>query len=104
MKKFKTVSQLRNTNLMQLNKDIKQFKNYCNDFYNINKGVYKIATLEEITNAINIYLWCFDGVIEFDSIDRENVRQIIEETQRQTKEDKKQNFDKRLQSLINNLK
>ena len=48
-KKFVTVSQLRKTNLTQLNKDIKQFTNYCNDFYNINKGVYKIATPELIT-------------------------------------------------------
>tara|TARA_R100000655_G_scaffold85539_1_gene125393 strand:- start:356 stop:670 length:315 start_codon:yes stop_codon:yes gene_type:complete len=104
MKKFKTVSQLRKTNLTQLNKDIKQFINYCNEFYNINKGIYKIATTEEITNAVNIYLWCYDNDIELDSIDRENVRQIIEETQRQTKENQNQNFDKKLQNLINNLK
>lgn len=59
--------------------DLNIFVEYCNDFYNIKSGMYPIATKKEITNAIGEYLTEpheFD--IQFDSIDRENVRMILE--------------------------
>ena len=45
------------TKRRQLNKSIKindiiEFKNYCYEFYNINYGIYPIATNQEIDNAI----------------------------------------------------
>ena len=67
----------------QLNKSINineiiEFKNYCYEFYNINYGIYKIATNNEIDNAIMKYFFISNYKdIEFDSIDRENVRIIL---------------------------
>jgi hypothetical protein len=59
--------------------DLNLFIEYCNDFYNIKSGMYPIAKRSEIINAIGEYLTephQFD--IQFDSIDRENVRMILE--------------------------
>jgi len=59
--------------------DLNLFIEYCNDFYNIKSGVYPIAKRSEIINAIGEYLTephQFD--IQFDSIDREKVRTILE--------------------------
>ena len=59
--------------------DLNLFIEYCNDFYNIKTGMYPVATKKEIINAIGEYLTephQFD--IQFDSIDRENVRMILE--------------------------
>jgi len=67
----------------QLNKSINineiiEFKNYCYEFYNINYGIYKIATNNEIDNAIMKYFFISNYKdIDFDSIDRENVRIIL---------------------------
>jgi len=67
----------------QLNKSINineiiEFKNYCYEFYNINYGIYKIATNKEIDNAIMKYFFISNYKdIDFDSIDRENVRIIL---------------------------
>jgi hypothetical protein len=61
--------------------DLNLFIEYCNDFYNIKSGVYPIAKRSEIINAIGEYLTQphpFD--IQFDSIDREKVREILEPT------------------------
>jgi hypothetical protein len=60
-------------------KDLEEFNQYCNDFYNQYYGVYRIASSEQIEAAIGEYLTephPFD--IQFDSIDRENVRMILE--------------------------
>ena len=67
----------------QLNKSINineiiEFKNYCYDFYNINYGIYPIATNKDIDNAIMKYFYISNYKdIDFDSIDRENVRIIL---------------------------
>tara|TARA_R100000951_G_scaffold70362_1_gene59302 strand:+ start:170 stop:430 length:261 start_codon:yes stop_codon:yes gene_type:complete len=67
----------------QLNKSIKindiiEFKNYCYEFYNINYGIYPIATNIEIDNAIMKYFYISNYKdIDFDSLDRENVRIIL---------------------------
>tara|TARA_R110000751_G_scaffold93048_1_gene181811 strand:+ start:499 stop:738 length:240 start_codon:yes stop_codon:yes gene_type:complete len=54
------------------------FKNYCYDFYNIKHGIFPIATNTEIDNAIMKYLLISTyKQIDFDSIDRENVREIL---------------------------
>ena len=60
-------------------KDLEEFNQYCNDFYNQYYGLYPIASSEQIEAAIGEYLTephPFD--IQFDSIDRENVRMILE--------------------------
>ena len=59
--------------------DLQEFNQYCNDFYNEHYGLYPIASSEQIEDAIGEYLTephQFD--IQFDSIDRENVRMILE--------------------------
>ena len=59
--------------------DLNLFIEYCNDFYNIKTGMYPIAKRSEIINAIGEYLTephPFD--IQFDSIDREKVREILQ--------------------------
>ena len=62
----------------KLNLEIRYFENYCNKFYNIKTGIYKIATKKEIKEAITIYFLLNDKKnIEFDSIDREKVREIL---------------------------
>tara|TARA_R100000278_G_scaffold15988_1_gene16314 strand:- start:48 stop:251 length:204 start_codon:yes stop_codon:yes gene_type:complete len=62
----------------ELNLEIRYFENYCNEFYNIKTGIYKIATKKEIKEAIRIYFLLSDKKnIEFDSIDREKVREIL---------------------------
>ena len=64
---------------MKLIKDIINFTEYCNAFYNIDFGLYPIATNEQIDKAIFIYITEPKTLrIDFDTIDRENVRAIIE--------------------------
>jgi lipoprotein NlpI len=59
--------------------DLNLFIEYCNDFYNIKIGVYPIAKRSEIINAIGEYLTePHPFEIQFDSIDREKVREILE--------------------------
>ena len=58
---------------------IKEFYVYCWQFYNLDTGIYKIATAKRIQEAVNEYLASKPlSKIEFDSIDRELVRKIIE--------------------------
>jgi hypothetical protein len=58
--------------------ELQNFIIYCNDFYNIESGIYPIATSKEIEDAIGEYLTSpHDIDIQFDSIDRENVRYLI---------------------------
>ena len=60
-------------------KDLEEFNQYCNDFYNEYYGVYRIASSEQIEAAIGEYLTePHTTDIQFDSIDRENVRMILE--------------------------
>jgi len=59
--------------------EIIKFTEYCNAFYNIDYGLYPIASNEQIDKAIFIYMTEPRTLkIDFDSIDRENVRAIIE--------------------------
>jgi hypothetical protein len=59
--------------------DLKQFNHYCNDFYNEYYGVYRIASTDQIEAAIGEYLTQpHEYEIQFDSIDREKVREILE--------------------------
>jgi hypothetical protein len=59
--------------------ELNLFIEYCNDFYNIGNGIYPIAKRSEIINAIGEYLTePHPFEIQFDSIDREKVREILE--------------------------
>mgnify|MGYP003134612513 CR=1 FL=1 len=58
---------------------INEFYNYVWDFYNKKNGVYPIATDKIIQLSVNRYLETTSlRKIEFDSVDREKVRSIIE--------------------------
>ena len=60
-------------------KEFQNFINYVNDFYNIETGIYPIATKEEIIVAVGEYMLSQRNFkCEFDSIDREQIRQILE--------------------------
>jgi hypothetical protein len=60
-------------------KDLQEFIDYVNDFYNIEYGLYRLFTSEQIESAIGEYLTePHDIDIQFDSIDRENVRKILQ--------------------------
>jgi len=58
--------------------NIQHFEKYCIDFCHIEYGIYPIATTKEIKNAIKVFLLLNDlSTIEFDTIDREKVRKIL---------------------------
>jgi len=60
-------------------KEIAEFYEYVYSFYNLENGIYPIATSERIQEAINQYLESKPlGEIHFDSLDREFVRKIIQ--------------------------
>ena len=62
---------------------IKDFYIYVNKFYNIETGIEPIATDNEIQQAVNTYLEIKPlSQIEFDSLDREFVRQILQPSYR----------------------
>jgi len=64
---------------MNLINDISEFTAYCNDFYNDKNGIYPIASTEKITEAIAQYITQPRQIpLEFDSIDRELVRKILQ--------------------------
>jgi hypothetical protein len=59
--------------------EIKRFYDYVWEFYNLESGIYPIATDEKIQSSVNQYLESKSlKEIEFDSLDRERVREIIE--------------------------
>lgn len=59
--------------------ELQLFIEYCNNFYNKKAGIYRIASRKEIINAIGEYLTQpHEFEIQFDSIDREKVREILE--------------------------
>jgi hypothetical protein len=61
--------------------EVERFTKYVNEFYNIEYGIYPIATTEEIETAIQQFLNTpTDIPIEYDSLDRERVRTILEPT------------------------
>lgn len=60
-------------------KDIQNFIQYCDEFYNIETGIYPVATKEDIKKAIAQYMSKTNGKdIHFDSLDRERVREILQ--------------------------
>ena len=59
--------------------EIKLFHEYVWLFYNLESGLYPIATDKRIQEAVNQYLESKPlSQIYFDSLDRESVRQIIQ--------------------------
>jgi len=58
--------------------DVLEFVNYCNEFYNESDGIYPIASKEQITDAVVEYLFQLESECQFDSIDREGVRGILQ--------------------------
>ena len=75
--KFSTTKKVR-----KAHDEVIEFIYYVDSFYNIHSGVYPIATRETIQEAISIYLLLAKKEnidVEFDSIDREEIRAIIEE-------------------------
>jgi hypothetical protein len=55
------------------------FINYVDEFYNIENGIYPIATRTQIIEAIGEYMLSQRTLkCEFDSIDREKIRQILQ--------------------------
>ena len=65
-------------NHVYLRSEVLEFVNYCNEFYNESDGIYPIATKEEITDAVVEYLFQLQSECQFDSIDREGVRGILQ--------------------------
>ena len=61
-----------------LSAEIKEFQDYCIQFYHIKYGIYPIATPKQIKDAIKVFLLLNDfSNIELDTIDREKVRTIL---------------------------
>jgi hypothetical protein len=61
-----------------MQKLIQEFEKDVNHFYNSNSGLYPLATSKDITVSIMIYFLRNNiESIEFDSFDRENVKEII---------------------------
>jgi hypothetical protein len=58
--------------------EVLEFVNYCNEFYNESDGIYPIASKKEITDAVVEYLFQLESECQFDSIDREGVRGVIQ--------------------------
>ena len=64
---------------MQLIKDFLDFTEYVYCFYNNENGIYPIANRKQIEQAIYKYITDpKNNIIEWDSMDRENVRTILE--------------------------
>lgn len=66
-------------NKIALFREITNFIDYCNDFYSLEMGIYPIATKKEIETAcIKYILQAKNANLEFDSLDRERVRTILQ--------------------------
>ena len=62
-------------------KEIKDLQIYVREFYNNTNGIYPIANSIQIQDAVMKYLESKPLTeIEFDSLDRENVRAILQPT------------------------
>jgi hypothetical protein len=62
----------------QIVNEVRIFIEYVNSFYNIETGIDPIATEKEITDAVYEYLFTTENQIDFDSMDRECVRMILQ--------------------------
>jgi len=64
---------------MILATDIHEFTQYCNEFYNIETGIYPVATKKDIIKAVAQHISRTNGKdLHLDSFDREKVREILE--------------------------
>ena len=64
---------------MILSTDINKFMKYCNEFYNIETGIYPIAKTGDIMKAVAQYISKTNGKdLHLDSFDREKVREILQ--------------------------
>jgi hypothetical protein len=64
---------------MILSTDIHEFTQYCNKFYNIETGIYPVATKKDIIKAVAQHISRTNGKdLHFDSFDREKVREILQ--------------------------
>lgn len=67
------------TTKLDLFREITNFIDYCNDFYSLETGIYPIATKKDIETAcIKYILQAKNNNLEFDSLDREKVRTILQ--------------------------
>lgn len=58
---------------------VQEFIDYCNQFYNLEDGIYPIASTAEISRAVREYLEGLpEGEFCGDSLDRERVRCILQ--------------------------
>lgn len=65
--------------MKNLSEQIYDFYEYVDSFYNINYGVYRLTNTETIISACDDYLMNMNMAdVEFDSIDRERVREVLE--------------------------
>jgi hypothetical protein len=59
--------------------NVSEFIYYCDGFYNIDSGIYPIASYNDIEAACIKYILSGNRTdLEFDSLDREKVREILE--------------------------
>jgi predicted DNA-binding protein YlxM (UPF0122 family) len=64
---------------MKILVDIIKFKDYCNNYYNLDFGMHPIATNEQMDKAIYIFITEVKFMsIEFDTIDRVRVKGILD--------------------------
>ena len=59
--------------------ELVQFKEYCNEFYDIETGIYPVATKKDIIKAVAQHISRTNGKdLHLDSFDREKVREILQ--------------------------
>ena len=63
---------------MILATDIHVFTQYCNEFYNIETGIYPVATKNDIVKVGQYIAKTNGNDIYLDSFDREKVREILQ--------------------------
>jgi hypothetical protein len=59
--------------------ELVQFIEYCNEFYDIETGIYPVATKKDIIKAVAKHISRTNGKdLHLDSFDREKVREILQ--------------------------
>ena len=59
--------------------ELVQFIEYCNEFYDIETGIYPVATKKDIIKAVAQHISRTNGKdLHLDSFDREKVREILQ--------------------------
>ena len=62
------------------------FTDYCDEFYTIETGMYRIAKREDILDAVLKFVTQTNLDVAFDSFDREAVRVVLETGEVPTRE------------------